>query len=171
MAFNDTLFQLGMDLTRSSTAQEEDRRVAAHVAHEQDRHDATQVAHEDRKDFFIERDGLRYAGTHLLVDLFGARRLDDIEHIQSTLKRCVEVAGATLLHIHLHHFTPNGGVSGVAVLSESHISIHTWPERDFASIDIFMCGACDPYDSLPALKAAFAPATVNLNEQRRGLIT
>jgi hypothetical protein len=47
-------------------------------------------------------------------------------------------------------------VSGVLVLAESHISIHTWPERDFASIDIFMCGACDPYDSLPALKAAFS---------------
>ena len=57
------------------------------------------------------------------------------------------------------------------VLAESHISIHTWPERDFASIDIFMCGACDPYDSLPALKAAFTPETVNLNEQRRGLIS
>jgi S-adenosylmethionine decarboxylase len=62
-------------------------------------------------------------------------------------------------------------VSGVLVLAESHISIHTWPEREFASIDIFMCGACDPYDSLPALKAAFAPQTVNLNEQRRGLIS
>jgi S-adenosylmethionine decarboxylase len=69
MAFNDTLFQLGMDLTRSSTAQEEDRRVAA------------QVAHEDRKDFFIERDGMRYACTRLWVYLFGARRLDVIEHI------------------------------------------------------------------------------------------
>jgi S-adenosylmethionine decarboxylase len=58
----------------------------------------------------------------------------------------------------------------VLVLAESHISIHTWPERDFASVDIFMCGACDPYDSLPALKAAFQPATFNLNEQRRGLV-
>ena len=47
------------------------------------------------------------------------------------------------------------GVSGVLVLAESHISIHTWPERDFAAIDIFMCGACDPYESLPVLKAAF----------------
>ena len=155
MAFNDTLFQLGMDLTRSSTAQEEDRRVAAHVAHEQDRHDATHVAHEDRKDFFIERDGLRYAGTHLLVDLFGARRLDDIEHIQSTLKRCVEVAGATLLHIHLHHFTPNGGVSGVAVLSESHISIHSWPEADYAALDVFMCGEAQPQKCIEVLREAF----------------
>ena len=168
MAFNDTLFQLGMDLTRSSTAQEEDRRVAAHVAHEQDRHDATQVAHEDRKDFFIERDGLRYAGTHLLVDLFGARRLDDIEHIQSTLKRCVEVAGATLLHIHLHHFTPNGGVSGVAVLSESHISIHSWPEADYAALDVFMCGDAEPEKCIEILREAFSARDVLVKTHHRG---
>jgi S-adenosylmethionine decarboxylase proenzyme len=46
--------------------------------------------------------------------------------------------GATLLHIHLHHFEPNGGVSGVAVLAESHISIHSWPKRGYAALDIFM---------------------------------
>ena len=62
---------------------------------------------------------------------------------------------ATILHSHFHHFGPDGGVSGVVVLAESHISIHTWPERDFAAVDIFMCGACDPYRSLPVLKAAF----------------
>src|SRR5665648_209698 len=157
-----------MDLTRSSTAQEEDRRVAAHVAHEQDRREAAHVAHEDRKDFFIERDGMRYAGTHLLVDLFGARRLDDLEHIQSTLKRCVEVAGATLLHIHLHHFTPNGGVSGVAVLSESHISIHSWPEYGYAALDVFMCGDTDPRATIDVLKEAFSPGRVVVKEHLRG---
>ena len=52
----------------------------------------------------------------------------------------MEAAGATLLHIHLHHFTPNGGVSGVAVLAESHISIHSWPEYGYAALDVFMCG-------------------------------
>jgi S-adenosylmethionine decarboxylase len=156
MAFNDTLFQLGMDLTRSSTAQEEDRREAA------------QVAHEDRKDFFIERDGVRFAGTHLIVDLFGARRLDDLEHIKRTLKRCVEVAGATLLHIHLHHFTPNGGVSGVAVLSESHISIHSWPEADYAALDIFMCGNAKPQMCIGVLREAFQARDVVVKTHHRG---
>jgi len=66
---------------------------------------------------------------HLLIDLYRASRLSDIDHIERTLRECVEAAGATLLHIHLHHFEPNGGVSGVAVLAESHISIHTWPEN------------------------------------------
>jgi S-adenosylmethionine decarboxylase len=165
MAFNDTLFQLGMDLTRSSTAQEEDHRVAAHVAHEDDAH----VAHDDdRKDFFIERDGVRFAGTHLIVDLFGARRLDDLEYIKSTLKRCVEVAGATLLHIHLHHFTPNGGVSGVAVLSESHISIHSWPEADYAALDVFMCGDAKPQNCVGVLREAFSARDVVVKTHHRG---
>ena len=164
MAFNDTLFQLGMDLTRSSTAQEEDhRRVAAHVAHE----DCAHVGHEDRKDFFIERDGVRFAGTHLIVDLFGARRLDDITHIRRTLKRCVEVAGATLLHIHLHHFQPSG-VSGVAVLAESHISIHTWPEAGYAALDVFMCGSANPDACVPVLREAFAAKEVVVDELLRG---
>ena len=115
------------------------------------------VAHDDRKDYFIERDGHRYAGTHLIIDLFGAKRLDDLKHIKETLKRCVEVAGATLLHIHLHHFTPNGGVSGVAVLAESHISIHSWPEAGYAALDVFMCGNAKPHATVDVLKAAFKP--------------
>lgn len=125
---------------------------------------------EDRKDYFVERNGVRFAGTHLLVDLWGASRLDDPEHIDAALRRAAEAAGATILHGHFHHFTPNGGVSGVLVLAESHISIHTWPERDYAAIDIFMCGACDPYDSIPALKRAFAPDRVLLGEQKRGMV-
>jgi len=48
------------------------------------------------------------------------------------MRDAVEAAGATLLHIHLHTFEPNGGVSGVAVLAESHISVHTWPEKGYA---------------------------------------
>ena len=76
---------------------------------------------------------------------------------------------ATIVDATFHAFNPYG-VSGVVVIAESHLSIHTWPERDFAAIDIFMCGACDPYRSIPLLKAAFAPDHIGLNEQRRGLI-
>jgi len=155
MAYTDSLFQLGMDLTRSSTAQKEDHGQSA------------LVAHEDRKDDYIERDGHRYAGTHLIIDLFGAKRLDDLKHIKETLKRCVEVAGATLLHIHLHHFTPNGGVSGVAVLAESHISIHSWPEAGYAALDVFMCGSCDPHATVDVLKAAFKPNKTVVKEHLR----
>ncbi len=125
---------------------------------------------EVQKDYFVEKNGVKFAGTHLLVDLWGASNLCDPELIDRALRDAAEAAGATILHGHFHHFSPNGGVSGVLVLAESHISIHTWPERDFAAIDIFMCGACDPYRSVPAIKEAFRPATMNLDEQRRGRI-
>ena len=127
---------------------------------------STEVA----KDYFVEKDGVKFAGMHLLVDLWGACNLTDPATIDLALREAAEAAGATILHSHFHHFGPDGGVSGVLVLAESHISIHTWPERDFASIDIFMCGACDPYKSLPVLKGAFQPTSVQLGEQRRGLI-
>ena len=123
-----------------------------------------------QKDYFVERDGQKFAGMHLLVDLWGARGLTDPAHIDRSLREAAEAAGATILHSHFHHFAPNGGVSGVVVLAESHISIHTWPERDFAAIDIFMCGECDPYRSLPVLKAAFKPESVDLDEHRRGIV-
>jgi len=125
---------------------------------------------EVQKDYFVEKDGVKFAGTHLLIDLWGASNLCDPDHINRALREAAEAAGATILHGHFHHFSPNGGVSGVLVLAESHISIHTWPERDFAAIDIFMCGACNPYHGVPALKAAFTPTSINLGEQRRGLI-
>lgn len=122
------------------------------------------------KDYFVERDGVRFAGTHLLLDLWGAQNLTDPAMIDTALRAAAEAAGATILHGHFHHFSPNGGVSGVLVLAESHISIHTWPERDFAAVDIFMCGACNPYRSIETLKGAFTPTSIQLSEQRRGLI-
>jgi S-adenosylmethionine decarboxylase len=123
------------------------------------------------KDYFVERDGVKFAGMHLLIDLWGASNLDSPELIDKTLCDGALAAGATILHSHFHHFTPNGGVSGVVVLAESHISIHTWPERNFAALDVFMCGACDPYKVVPFLQAAFGPASIELDEQRRGIVT
>lgn len=119
-------------------------------------------------DHFIVRDGRCFAGTHLIIDLWGARRLDDIDHVRATLRQAAEVAQATLLHIHLHHFTPNGGVSGVAVLAESHISIHTWPERDYAALDVFMCGDSDPHATIDVLREAFEPSSIDVGEHLRG---
>ncbi|MEO5375501.1 MAG: adenosylmethionine decarboxylase [Alphaproteobacteria bacterium] len=123
------------------------------------------------KDYFIERDGVKFAGMHLLIDLWGATNLDKIDVVEAALKESAEEAGATLLHTHLHHFSPNGGISGVLVLAESHISIHTWPERSYAALDVFMCGDCDPYKAIPILRRAFRPTHVNVGEQKRGLVT
>lgn len=125
---------------------------------------------DERLDHFVKRDGLTFAGTHLIIDLWGAKRLDEIAHIEVALKDCVTAAGATLLHVHLHHFSPNGGVSGVAVLAESHISIHTWPECGYAALDVFMCGDARPHATIDVLKRAFEPASVNLGEHKRGMV-
>jgi len=124
----------------------------------------------EAKDYFVERNGVRYAGTHLIIDLWGATNLDDPGHIDAVLRAAAIASGATILHGHFHHFSPNGGVSGVLVLAESHVSIHTWPERDYAAIDIFMCGECDPAKAIPALKKGFQPERVQLAEHKRGLI-
>ena len=120
------------------------------------------------KDYFIVEDGVKFAGRHLIVDLWGASRIDDPQHIDAALCEAALAAGATILHHHFHHFTPNGGVSGVVVLAESHISIHTWPERDYAAIDIFMCGTCDPRDAIPVLQKAFKPSQTDVDLFRRG---
>ena len=122
------------------------------------------------KDYFVERDGLTYAGSHVLADLWGAERLDDQDHIERAMREAVAACGATLLHIHLHGFGEKCGVSGVAVLAESHISVHTWPERGFAAFDVFMCGSCDPEKAVPVLKRYFNPTSVRIDHYRRGIV-
>ena len=154
MAFNDTLFQLGMDLTRSSPAQKEDLH-------------ASQGARVALEDTTGNRAG-RHAGRHLIIDLYGAKRLDDVEHVERTLKRCVEASGATLLHMHLHPLKPTGGVTGVAVLEESHISIHSWPENGYAALDVFMSGNADPARAIPVLQEAFEASEVVVKTHLRG---
>jgi S-adenosylmethionine decarboxylase len=120
------------------------------------------------QDFFIERAGVRCAGAHLIIDLYDAHRLNELELMESTLRKCVDVAGATLLHIHLHPFEPNGGISGVAVLAESHISVHTWPELRYAAFDIFMCGSARPERCIEVLLERFMPRRVAVEEILRG---
>jgi S-adenosylmethionine decarboxylase len=124
----------------------------------------------EQKDYFVERNGLKFAGTHLLIELWQASNLDDVGAIDAALREAAVTAGATVLHSHFHHFSPNGGVSGVVVLAESHISIHTWPEKGYAALDIFMCGSCDPYKSIPVLKTVFAPGGLQIAEHKRGLL-
>jgi S-adenosylmethionine decarboxylase len=93
-----------------------------------------------------------------------------IEQAGAALRRAAEAAGATLIHLHMHRFPASGGVSGVAILAEPHISIHTWPERGYAALDIFMCGACDPHRAIPALQEAFAPGRIEVRNYVRGTL-
>jgi S-adenosylmethionine decarboxylase len=141
------------------TARKEGRKTELKVAN--------QAVAEHYQDHFAVRHGVRCAGVHLIIDLHGAQRLDDVEHIEATLRRCIEAARATLLHIHVHQFQPNG-VSGVAVLAESHITIHTWPSLGYAALDVFMCGSADPDQCIPILREAFSAKHVGVNEILRG---
>jgi S-adenosylmethionine decarboxylase len=120
-------------------------------------------------DHFVERNGLRYAGSHLIIDLWDGEHLDDVGVIELALRRAVQTAGATLLHLHLHAFG-SGGISGVAVLAESHISIHTWPERGYAAIDAFMCGAAEPHKVVPVLRHMFKARRMAICEHMRGVL-
>ena len=123
---------------------------------------------QDAQDHFIVRDGVSCAGAHLIVDIWGVDQLDDLELMERAMREAVEAAKATLLHIHLHHFTPNGGISGVAVLAESHVSVHTWPERQFAAFDIFMCGDAKPELAVEVLRTHFHPGQFQVQELLRG---
>ena len=111
-----------------------------------------------------------YCGRHLLVELWGASRLDELAAVEQALTEAVAACGATLLKMALHRSSPNNGVSGVAVIAESHISIHTWPEYGYAAVDIFVCGSLDPYPAVPVLRRAFQPGKVQLMEVKRGIL-
>lgn len=121
------------------------------------------------KDYFVEKDGVRFAGLHLLIEFWEAENLNDVALIEAALSRAAKSANATVLTVHAHKFSPNG-VTGIAILAESHISIHTWPERGFAAIDVFMCGSCNPFDCIAPLKEDLKPKRVLLSEHKRGVL-
>jgi S-adenosylmethionine decarboxylase len=107
-------------------------------------------------------------GRHWLIEFYGAPGLADAPRIRRALRRAVLACGATLLRLQLHHFGPGRGVTGVALLAESHISIHTWPEVEYAAIDIFLCGPSDPQAALDALREQLGPQRVRVRRLARG---
>jgi S-adenosylmethionine decarboxylase len=107
-------------------------------------------------------------GIHLLIDFWGARHLGETEYIGHALNQAALACGATVLAIHLHSFGENAGVTGVAMLAESHISIHTWPEIDYVALDVFMCGNSNPHLALPVLREFFQPKEMSVTETARG---
>lgn len=108
-------------------------------------------------------------GTHLIADLHGAKHLTDGPAMFEAMKQAAEIAGAVVLGERHHNFGVGHGITGVVLLAESHISIHTWPETSFAAIDIFMCGdEVRPDLALAHLKAYFEPTDVKLTSIIRG---
>jgi S-adenosylmethionine decarboxylase len=108
-------------------------------------------------------------GRHLLADFYGVAVcvLNDAQALEATLVAAAHAAGAVPLERRFHTFG-GGGVTGVVLLKESHISVHTWPEHGFAAVDVFMCGNARPEDAVAALKRAWQPARVVVRESGRG---
>lgn len=123
-----------------------------------------------RKDYFTQLNDSEYAGKHILIDIWGAKNLDNRNLLEQALRDSVDAAGATLLHIHIHQFTPTGGLSGTAILAESHINVHTWPERGFAAFDVFMCGKANPEKVEAVINQAFLPERSSTELRYRGEI-
>lgn len=110
-----------------------------------------------------------FYGRHLLAELYGVCRakLDDPELLAGALRRGTVQSGATLLNLEVKRFDPQG-VTVLALLAESHASLHTYPEVGALFFDAFTCGTCDPEAILTAVVAALEPAEVERRFLNRG---
>src|SRR5262245_53613659 len=109
-------------------------------------------------------------GRHILVEFNGCCPdiLDDVSIIENSMVEAASKAGATIVQSSFHHFSPFG-VSGVVVIQESHLAIHTWPEYQYAAVDLFTCGdTVDPWISFDHLKTAFKANNHSSLEMGRG---
>lgn len=147
MAFNDTLFQLGMDLTRSSTAQKEDHcdDVASDV---RDEPVAVSAATPSKGT------GTRGSGRNLFIDLHGAHRLGDAKSAEKALKLALDKLGKKPGVIELKRLA-GGTLSGVAVLGIGHLSFQANPKNGFVAVDVRGCAGLDPQAAMFALADAF----------------
>jgi len=108
-------------------------------------------------------------GKHVLIDFWGAEGLQSVDFIEHAMRKAAAACGASILNVKLHEFGEGGGITGAAILAESHITIHTWPEIGFAALDIFMCGHCDPADAIAPLEKLFKPERSSITTVNRGL--
>ncbi|MGF1510816.1 MAG: adenosylmethionine decarboxylase [Myxococcota bacterium] len=109
-------------------------------------------------------------GQHLLAEYHGCRTslLNDKDIIQRLLTRAAEDAGATVVAAVFHRFSPQG-ISGVVVIEESHLSIHTWPEAGYAAVDFYTCGDCHPELAHRRLMEGLQPERAELLTVVRGM--
>ena len=122
------------------------------------------------KDHFIVEKNLVFAGTHIIIDLWDCDFVNKIVTLRKMMKEAVKLSKANILHLHLHRFGREQGISGVAVLAESHISVHTWPERKYIAFDIFMCGDTCPELASEYLIKTLKPKRKKIEIIKRGII-
>lgn len=103
------------------------------------------------------------------MELWGCQSLNSVSVVELALREATEACGATLLDLSVHPFSPIG-ITGVAVVSESHIVIHTWPEYGYAAVDVFTCGDSDPAQAIPVFRRYFRPAKSQVMVIQRGIV-
>lgn len=116
---------------------------------------------------------MKALGIHLLIELSSCNRekLDRMDYLEKTMSDAAETAGATVLKTAFQDFNPQG-VSGVVVIAESHLTIHTWPEYGYAAVDIFTCGEkVDPWKAATYLQRALESEDVDIRDFQRGIHT
>lgn len=113
---------------------------------------------------------MKSLGYHVMLELFDCDReiLNDVNKIEEHMIYAAKKAGATIISSSFHHFSPQG-VSGVVVIAESHLAIHTWPEYGYAAVDVFTCGhTVDTFTAYRYLKEKFGAQIVKSYDMNRG---
>ncbi len=112
-------------------------------------------------------------GRHILAEIFGCEHdiLNSPERVEKIMVEAALKAGAEIREVAFHQFSPQG-VSGVVIISESHLAIHTWPELGYAALDVFTCGeAVDPWLACNEIVDRFEADKVTATESHRGIFT
>jgi S-adenosylmethionine decarboxylase len=109
-------------------------------------------------------------GRHIILEMWGCQNLDSVETAEGALREMVDALDVHLLDLKIYPFSPVG-VTGMAIVSESHLVIHTWPEYGYAAVDIFTCGAPrDPQDAISVLRHHYQPERIGVMEINRGQV-
>jgi len=115
--------------------------------------------------------GVKSLGRHVIVELWGCKNIDSLHAVEEAIRDAVAATNATLRDLQVFPWEPYNGVSGIAILSESHLSIHTWPELGYAAVDVFTCGEhTNPEAAIPVLRERFQPERMEVMQVSRGMI-
>lgn len=111
-------------------------------------------------------------GYNIFADMYGCATnlLDDVRYLKRLLIEAADVGNMHIVKVFFHRYTPQG-ITGLVIVKESHIALHTWPEYGFASVDIFLCGNnSDPYKTLRYIESGLKPLKVVTKSIERGVI-
>lgn len=113
----------------------------------------------------------KYSGIHLIAEFWYGKNIEDPKELEKILIGAVRETNNTPLNIAVHKFQPQG-ITGIVLLAESHLAIHTWPEFNYTAIDIFTCGdKANPEKALEYLREVLQPKRVEIKKIKRGKIT